>query len=141
MTVAHRSTAAAALPPVTRAHQQALRQQLATLQEHGLDVRWLQQLVESVPAFRSGLSTNDRLRIEELEGSADSLSASFTALQQAIEQFDELQADPRHPEQGINMVDILFDVDRLSRIAESAQLLAETANDLALRATERCKLL
>ncbi len=140
MSVAHRGSSTT-LPPVTRAHQQALRTQLAALREQGADVRWLQELVESVPTLRNGLNSSDKLRIEELEGSADTLSASFAALQQAIERFDETQVDPRNPDQTIQMIDVLFDIDTLSRLAERAQLLAETANDLALRATERCRLL
>ena len=126
------------LPPLSHAHQEGLRLLVGQLRANGQDVRLLEQLAESMPRLRAGLSAAERQRIEALDASELALSQAHAALQQAINQFDDTQ-DALQPATLLSTV--LVDPELLHQIAEEARSIAEAANELALRAAERAGML
>ena len=126
-----------ALAPVSRAHQEGLRSLINNLQGSGQDMTLLIQLAESLPRLRAGLSVADRQRIEELDANETAVAAALNSTQEAIAALDALIGDPSLPLPSA----VLVDGSTLRRMAAGAQLLAEAANDLALRANTRAGLL
>jgi hypothetical protein len=133
-----RSRETIALPPISHAHLEGLRALIGQLHEHGQDVLLLTQLAESLPRLRSGLSTAERQRIEELDTNENLVLAALSSLREAIDVFDCVVAPP---EQTMTPISMLIDPMRLRQIAEATRVLAESANDLALRAINRSELL
>ncbi|MDZ4718365.1 MAG: hypothetical protein SH847_07810 [Roseiflexaceae bacterium] len=126
------------LPPVSHAHQEGLRVLIAQLQATGQDMTVLAQLADCMPRLRSGLSMAERQRIEELDANENLFSVALSSLHEAIDLFDSMAGTPEQP---IAQMSMLIDPVRLRQIAEAASALAESANDLALRAGSRCGLL
>jgi hypothetical protein len=133
-----RSRETIALPPISHAHLEGLRALIGQLHEHGQDVLLLTQLAESLPRLRSGLSTAERQRIEELDTNENLFLAALSNVREAVDVFDCVVAPPEQPMTPTSM---LIDPMRLRQIAEAASVLAEAANDLALRAMNRSELL
>jgi hypothetical protein len=98
----------------------------------------LTQLAESLPRLRSGLSTAERQRIEELDTNENLFLAALSSVREAIDVFDCVVTSPEQPLMPTSM---LIDPMRLRQLAEAARVLAESANDLALRAMNRSDLL
>jgi hypothetical protein len=133
-----RSRETMALPPISHAHLEGLRALIGHLHEHGQDVMLLTQLAESLPRLRSGLSTAERQRIEELDTNENLFLAALSSVREAIDVFDCVVTSPEQPLMPTSM---LIDPMRLRQLAEAARVLAESANDLALRAMNRSDLL
>jgi hypothetical protein len=133
-----RSRETIALPPISHAHLEGLRALIGQLHEHGQDVLLLTQLAESLPRLRSGLSNAERQRIEELDTNENLVLAALSNVREAVDVVDCVVAPPEQPLTPTNM---LIDPMRLRQIAEAASVLAEAANDLALRAMNRSELL
>jgi hypothetical protein len=125
------------LAPVSRAHQEGLQILIGQLQSTGQDTTLLSQLAESLPRLRAGLSATERQRIEELDSNETALLSTLTATQESINAFDSLLGDQSQP----LATAVLVDSSTLRRMAAAAQLMAEAANDLALRANTRAGLL
>lgn len=123
--------------PVSRAHQEGLRSIIHNLQGSGQDITLLAQLAESLPRLRAGLNATERQRIEELDANETIVANTLNTTQEAIGALDTLLGDPAQPLSS----GVLVDAPTLRRIAAAAQLLAEAANDLALRANARAGLL
>jgi hypothetical protein len=134
-----RSRETMALPPISHAHLEGLRALIGQLHEHGQDVMLLTQLAESLPRLRSGLSTAERQRIEELDTNENLFLAALNSVREAIDVFDCVVAPPEQVLTPTN--NMLIDPMRLRQIAEATCVLAESANDLALRAMNRSELL
>lgn len=129
---------AGTLPPLSRAHQEGLRTLISQLHGSGQDVTLLTQLAESLPRLRAGLSAAERQRIEELDSNESALTSALNSAQDAIGALDALLGEP---DQALTFGTLLVDPVVVQRIAAAAQLLAESATDLALRANARAELL
>lgn len=126
------------LPPVSHAHQEGLRALVGQLQATGQEVALLAQLAECLPRLRAGLNPSERQRIDDLDSNEQLFTTALDALHEAIDGIDWVVGAPEQP---LALVTLLVDAPRLRQLTEAARRLAESANDLALRASARSGML